>query len=128
MVQQMYEQESKLVAARNARRIEYVLSVHVQCDTGMFAGRTIRAEVNEVQKANVGRKCVPFHHASSATRRGPLPLFLKLSVVRLLCRYAASKEQRALDPPPVIELRVFNIRDTGNGTTQETEVDYKWAR
>lgn len=32
----------------------------IQCDAGMFAGRTIRAEVNEVQKANVGKKCVLF--------------------------------------------------------------------
>ena len=45
-------------AASNARVVEYPPSVYIPCDTGMFAGRTIRAEVNEIQKANVGRKCV----------------------------------------------------------------------
>jgi hypothetical protein len=46
------------MAANNARRIEYVPGGYIPCGTGMFTGRTIRAEVNEVQKANVGRKCV----------------------------------------------------------------------
>jgi hypothetical protein len=31
---------------------------YIFCGAGMFTGRTIRAEVEEVQKANVGRKCV----------------------------------------------------------------------
>jgi hypothetical protein len=119
---------NQLVAARNARRIVYPPNVYIQCDTGMFAGRTIRAEVNEVQKANVGRKYVFFHRALSATRLEPPPLFLKLIIVRLLCRYAASKDRRALDPPPVTELQIFDVRDNGNGSTIETEVDYRWAR
>jgi hypothetical protein len=86
---------NQLVAGRKAKTIAYPPHPYIQCDTGMFAGRTIRAEVNEVQKANVGRK------------------------------YAASKDRRALDPPPVTELRIYDIRDTGHGVPQETEVDYR---
>ena len=63
------------IAASNARRIEYAPGGYVSCGTGMFSGRTIRAEVIEIQKANVGRKCVSVVHATSATRLGPLSLF-----------------------------------------------------
>jgi len=82
-------------AASNARRIQYAPGGYISCYTGMFAGRTIRAEVNEIQKANVGRK------------------------------YAASKDRRALDPPPVTELRIYDVRTAGNGVSQETEIDYR---
>jgi hypothetical protein len=68
---------NQLAASRNARRVEYPPGVYIQCDTGTFAGRTIRAEMNEVQKANVGRKYVFFRHALSATQPGPLPLFFE---------------------------------------------------
>jgi hypothetical protein len=71
----MYEQWSKLVAAENPRRPMLPPNVYINCDTGIFAGRTIRGEVNEIQKANVGRRCVLFRHASSTTRPGLLPLF-----------------------------------------------------
>lgn len=66
------------IAASNARRIEYAPGGYVSCGTGMFAGRTIRAEVIEVQKANVGRKYVSVVHATSATRLGLLSLFFFL--------------------------------------------------
>lgn len=46
----------------------------------------------------------------------------------LLYRYATLKDRRALDPPPVTELQIFNVSDTGNGVVQETEVDYRWAK
>jgi len=57
----------------------------------------------------------------SATRRGPLSHF----DTNHLCRYAASKDRRALDPPPVTELQIYDVRDAGNGITQETEIDYR---
>ena len=44
---------------------------------------------------------------------------------QLLCRYAASKDRRALDPPSVVGLRIFDVRDTGNGAAQHTELDYR---
>ena len=31
---------------------------YISCSAGVFASRTIRAEVNEIQRANVGRKYV----------------------------------------------------------------------
>jgi len=83
------------LADTSARRIEHVSDGHISCGAGMFIGRTIRAEVKEIQKANVGRK------------------------------YAASKDRRALDPPPVTELRIYDVRDAGSGLTQETELDYR---
>ena len=63
------------VAASNARRIEYMPGAYISCCTGIFAGRTIRAEVVEVQKANVGRKCVSVVYPMSAIRLGSLSLF-----------------------------------------------------
>jgi len=83
------------MGASTARRIQPAPSEYITCDTGMFAGRTIRARVTEIQKANVGRK------------------------------YAASKDRRALDPPPVTELQIYDVRDDGNGMTQEAELDYR---
>jgi hypothetical protein len=76
------------IGAQNARQVEQSLSLF-HCTTGMFDGQTIRAEVTEIQKADVGRK------------------------------YAASKDRRALDPPPVAELKIFEVHDSG-----EQEVDY----
>jgi len=66
---------NQLVAARDARMVEYPPSPYIPCDTGMFAGHTIRAEAIEIQKANVGRKCVFCRRASSPTRPEPPPLF-----------------------------------------------------
>jgi len=59
--------ESDIRAGRlssNVQRIGYAPGGYVSCGTGIFAGRTIRAEVIEVQKANVGRKCVSVVHAT----------------------------------------------------------------
>ena len=65
---------SNQLAAARTPRIECAPSVYIRCDTGMFAGCTIRAEVNEVQKANMGRKCVFSRRTLSATRSRPLLL------------------------------------------------------
>lgn len=43
------------IGAQNARSIEHQ-SPYFQCNTGVFSGQTIRAEVTEIQKADVGRK------------------------------------------------------------------------
>lgn len=77
------------------RRIERLDGGIFSFHTGVYMGRTVRAEVKEIQKANVGRK------------------------------YAASKDRRALDPPPVAELHMYDIQDTGNGVTQGPELDYR---
>ena len=62
--------------------------------------------------------------ALSPARPEPLLLFETKSI-RFLCRYAASKDRRALDPPPVLDLRIYDVRDNGDGTAHETEVDYR---
>ena len=107
------------ITASNARRIEYVPGGYVSCGAGMFANRTVRAEVKEIQKANVGRKYV------LVFTRHEWPLNLDRFPTDLLRRYAASKDRRALDPPPVTELHIYDIEDAGDGTTRETEVDYR---
>ncbi|KAF8638382.1 hypothetical protein AX16_010529 [Volvariella volvacea WC 439] len=56
--------------------------------TGQFAGKTIRAQLNEIQKADLGRKY-------------------------------ARVDRRPLDPPPVVQLRLFQVYQAG--TDQETE-------
>lgn len=71
----------------------------------------------EVRLCRLPHECYP--------TRVTFAFFLKLNTIQLLCRYAASKDRRALDPPPVTELRIYDVRDAGNGTTQETEVDYR---
>jgi hypothetical protein len=69
------------LAASSARTIEYPSEPHISCGAGVFAGRTIRAEVTEIQKANVGRKCVFYatlsrllHFAQLATKHHATPL------------------------------------------------------
>ena len=37
---QVMDVPNRLVAARNTRQVEYALSVYIQGDTGMLAGRT----------------------------------------------------------------------------------------
>ena len=95
-----------------------------QCETGMFAGRTIYAEVNEVQKANVGRKWVLFHHPWVSIDLSRF-YFLELNAIQLLRRYAASKYRHCLDPPPVVQLRIYDAGEVRDGIIQETEVDYR---
>ena len=48
------------------RRIEHLDGGYISCGTGRFTGRTIRAEVREIQKANVGRKCVSLRAVQAA--------------------------------------------------------------
>jgi len=61
----------------NAQRIEYAPGGYVSCSTGTFAGRTIRAEVIEVQKANVGRKCVCLSRHGCHSTRAAFTFFLE---------------------------------------------------
>ena len=51
--------------------------------------------------------------------------FFGLNIIQLLRRYAASKDRRALDPPPVTQLRIYDVRTAANGMSQETEIDYR---
>lgn len=59
--------------------------------TGQFAGQTIRAELDEIQKADLGRKY-------------------------------ARVDRRPLDPPPVVRLRYFDIREDDVDQERGTEI------
>ncbi|KAF8878095.1 velvet factor-domain-containing protein [Infundibulicybe gibba] len=59
--------------------------------TGQFAGQTIRAELHEVQKADLGRKY-------------------------------ARVDRRPLDPPPVVQLRLFQVFQAGTERQSEEEI------
>ncbi|PCH37377.1 hypothetical protein WOLCODRAFT_109782 [Wolfiporia cocos MD-104 SS10] len=59
---------------------------------GQYEGRTLRAELEELQKANLGRKY-------------------------------ARKDRRPLDPPPVVQFRLFEVLDAGTEHEHEREVD-----
>ena len=50
--------DNQHLAANSSQRVEYPPSSYVSCGTGVFANQTIRAEVIEIQKANVGKECV----------------------------------------------------------------------
>ncbi|EMD36851.1 hypothetical protein CERSUDRAFT_123888 [Gelatoporia subvermispora B] len=59
---------------------------------GPFAGHTLRAELDELQKADLGRKY-------------------------------ARKDRRPLDPPPVIQLKLFEVYNPGTGRYFERELE-----
>ncbi|CAE6515264.1 unnamed protein product [Rhizoctonia solani] len=58
---------------------------------GPFAGRTIRSELEEYQKPDLGRKF-------------------------------AKRDRRPVDPPPVVRLRMFELRDEGTPNQREQEI------
>ncbi|KAI0059938.1 hypothetical protein BV25DRAFT_1772821, partial [Artomyces pyxidatus] len=58
--------------------------------TGQFAGKKVRAELIELQKADLGRKY-------------------------------ARKDRRPLDPPPVVQLRLYVVNEGANGRDAEVE-------
>ncbi|EMD33564.1 hypothetical protein CERSUDRAFT_125868, partial [Gelatoporia subvermispora B] len=59
--------------------------------SGPFAGRTIRAQLTEVQKADLGRKYV-------------------------------LKDRRPLDPPPIVQLSLFEIHGHNSQNSFEEEI------
>ncbi|TFY62641.1 hypothetical protein EVG20_g6625 [Dentipellis fragilis] len=61
--------------------------------TGQFAGQLMRAELVELQKADLGRKY-------------------------------ARKDRRPLDPPPVVQLRLYSVHNAGTDQQTETEVEH----
>ncbi|KAA1471979.1 hypothetical protein DENSPDRAFT_838098 [Dentipellis sp. KUC8613] len=61
--------------------------------TGQFAGQLMRAELVELQKADLGRKY-------------------------------ARKDRRPLDPPPVVQLRLYSVHNAGTEQQTETEVEH----
>ncbi|KAI0078043.1 hypothetical protein K474DRAFT_973250 [Panus rudis PR-1116 ss-1] len=65
-----------------------VIGMPITYQSGVFAGRTILAELKELQKADLGRKY-------------------------------ANRDRRPLDPPPVVQMRLWEVFDVG--TPHQTE-------
>ncbi|KAK2460748.1 hypothetical protein APHAL10511_007218 [Amanita phalloides] len=66
----------------------------IQYGSGQFCGRTIRIELHEEQKANLGRKY-------------------------------AQVDRRPLDPPPVVQMRIYEVLNMGSEGETECEIpDY----
>lgn len=80
--------------------------------TGQFEGRTIRVELEELQKAESGRKLVHLLFALWITSNN-----VNLSWIRY-----ARVDRRPLDPPPVIKLRLFYVTNPGTDKEREREV------
>ena len=80
---------------------------------GQFAGQTIRAELHEVQKADLGRKwvLVDFFY----------PCIYPLNIIYNCERYARV-DRRPLDPPPAVLLRLFHVYNAGTERECEKEV------
>ncbi|KAI0766089.1 velvet factor-domain-containing protein [Trametes elegans] len=73
--------------------------------TGFMAGHTIRAELEEIQKADHGRKYAP-------------------DVLRArLSRVGSDLRQTGARPPPVVLCRFFDVVRTPGGTTCEHDLD-----
>jgi hypothetical protein len=75
--------------------------------SGQFQGRCIRTELVEIQKADLGRKWSaslrPFHLADLASRY-------------------ARVDRRPLDPPPVVQLKLFYVYNEGTDQEYEQEI------
>lgn len=78
--------------------------------SGQFAGQTVRAELHEIQKANLGRKYVH-------------PCFVfDSSILTLSPHRYARVDRRPLDPPPAVLLRLFHVYHPGTTRQAEREV------
>lgn len=79
--------------------------------TGPHTGKTIRMELFELQKADLGRKSV----------KG---LIVHNRQLTSLIRYA-KVDRRPLDPPPVVLLKIYEVQTGLHGDQVETETPYE---
>lgn len=89
----------------------------VHFSTGQFAGQTIRMELKEIQKADLGRKSV-----WTPLLGFVLPIRVRPLMVPI--RYARV-DRRPLDPPPVVLLRIFQVHNLGSNRETEKELNYE---
>lgn len=85
-------------------------------ESGPFTGRTIRAEVREVQKADLGRKCADPPTAASTTSSHKAKDKDKDETRNV------RKDRRPLDPPPVVKLRLVELKNRGTPEEHEVEI------
>jgi hypothetical protein len=82
----------------------------IHFSTGQFAGQTVRTELIEVQKADLGRKFV-----------SP---FLTTRVITKFARDRYARvDRRPLDPPPAVLLKLYFVYNHGTERETEREVD-----
>ena len=96
--------------------------------SGVFAGRTIRAELEEVQKADLGRKC------ADPPRPAPIQAHLNMQNMGSGALSAldgrqrtARKDRRPLDPPPVIALRIYEVFNVGTDRQMERRIPVEYV-
>lgn len=91
-IQNSYDQHANNPPRQTRRRpLADMIGHPIHFLTGQFAGQTIRAELDEIQKADLGRKY-------------------------------ARVDRRPLDPPPVVRLRYFDIREDDVDQERGTEI------
>lgn len=76
-------------------------------NSGPFSGQYIRVELQELQQADLGRKC-------------NISMFSVYTILTNL-RYA-KVDRRPLDPPPTILLRIFVVHDLDTDRQREQEL------
>ena len=105
--------------------------------TGPFAGKTIRAQIFEVQKADLGRKCAdpPTAAASSSqtSSTSPSSQHQQSQVDESSSNTGhdgarnVRKDRRPLDPPPVVSLKIFQIFNHGTDRQYEREIPAEYV-
>ncbi|KLO12155.1 hypothetical protein SCHPADRAFT_433496 [Schizopora paradoxa] len=95
----------------------------VTFDTGPFAGRRVRAEIVEVQKADLGRKCADPPSASTSSTAHPSTSAGGNAAPGRAGgngvdgpgeARSVRKDRRPLDPPPVVSLQFYEVEDDGS--------------
>ena len=94
--------------------------------SGPLAGRIIRVHLEEIQKADIGRRCVhPGLPRAAGTRHVRCTLISESS--RVNPRYGR-KDKRPLDPPPVVRIRLFQLLNPGLPYEAEQELElHEWV-
>ena len=106
--------------AANARRLGHTTSdigTFMTFTSGPLEGRTIRAEICEVQKADLGRKCADPPTAASSSSHKAKEKEKDKDETRNV-----RKDRRPLDPPPVVRLRLIECFNRGTPQEYEREI------
>lgn len=87
-------------------------------EIGPFAGMTVRAQLTVVQDAEMARKCAD--PPRTVQRTVPHTMMADGSNDRRA--KPGKKDRRPLDPPPVVQLRLFRVLDEGTSRQTEEEI------
>ena len=102
------------------------IGTYVTFAIGPLKGRTIRAVLEEVQKADLGRKCADPPTSSSGNGHGhgghAHPTMMSGAPTADGVMRSVRKDRRPLDPPPVVRLRLFEGFNVGTEDQTEKEI------